>query len=178
MAQKTDSRITDYKCDANFSSPGNRTCTDVLTNNPLKKKFLPLPSLSLQQMPMVCEVMPFAVVLSLSCVRLFVLHGLQHARLPCPSPSQSLLKLMSIELMPSNNLILYHPLLFLSSIFLSIRVFPNESAPCIRWPKSWSFSFSISSFNEYSGFISFRVDYFDLFAVQGTLKNLLQHHRT
>ena len=89
--------------------------------------------------------------------------------------SQSLLKLMSIELMmPSNHLILYRPLLLLPTIFPSIRVFSNESVLCIRWPKCWSFSISPS--NEYSGLISFRIDWFDLIAVQGTLKNLLQHH--
>ena len=78
--------------------------------------------------------------------------------------------------MPSNNLILYRSLLFLPSIFPSIRVFSNESALCIRWPKCWSFSFSISSSNEYSGLISYRIDWFYLFAVQGNLKSLLQHH--
>ena len=88
--------------------------------------------------------------------------------------SQSLLKLMSIELMmPSNNLILRCPLLLLPSIFPSIRVFSNELALCIRWPKYWSFSFSICPSNEYSGLISFRIDCFDLLAVQGTLKSLL-----
>ena len=93
--------------------------------------------------------------------------------------SQSLLKLMSIELvMPSNHLILCHPLLLLPSIFPSIRVFSNESALHIRWPEyySFSFSFSISPSNEYSGLISFRIDWFDILAVQGTLKSLLQHH--
>ena len=89
--------------------------------------------------------------------------------------SWSLLKLMSIELvMPSNHLILFHPLLLLPSIFPTIRVFSNESTLCIRWPKFWSFSISPS--NEYSGLISFRIDWFDLLAVWGTLKNLLQHH--
>ena len=78
--------------------------------------------------------------------------------------------------MASRHLIFYHPLLLLLSIFLSIRVFSNESAICIRWPRCWSFSFSISPFNEYPGFISFRIDWFDLFAVQRTLKSLLQHH--
>ena len=78
--------------------------------------------------------------------------------------------------MPSNHLILCCPLLLLPSIFPSIRVFSNESALCIRWPKYWSFSFSISSFNEYSGLISFRMDWLDLFAVQGILKSLFQHH--
>ena len=91
--------------------------------------------------------------------------------------SQSLLRFISIEsVMASRHLIFYHPLLLLLSIFLSIRVFSNESAIRIRWPRCWSFSFSISPFNEYPGFISFRIDWFDLFAVQGTLKSLLQHH--
>ena len=91
--------------------------------------------------------------------------------------SQSLLKLMSVVLvMPSKHLILCHPLLLLPSVFPSIRVFSNKSALCIRWPKYWSFSFSISPSNEYSGLISFRIDWFDLFAVQRTLKGLLQHH--
>ena len=92
--------------------------------------------------------------------------------------SLSLFKLMSIEsVMPSNYLILCHRLLLLPSIFPSIRGFSNELAPCIRWPKYWSFSFSfsISNSNEYSGLISFRVDQFDLLAVQGTLKSILQH---
>ena len=91
--------------------------------------------------------------------------------------SRSLLKLMSIEsVMPSNHLILCHPLLLLPSIFPSIRVFLNESALCIRWPRYWSFSFNISPSNEYSGLISFRMDWLDLLPVQGTLKSLLQHH--
>ena len=91
--------------------------------------------------------------------------------------SWSLLKLMSIELvMPSNHLILCHPLLLTPSIFPSIRVFSNESVLCIRWPKDWSFSFSISPSNEYSGLISFRMDWLDLLAVQRTLRSLLQHH--
>ena len=103
-------------------------------------------------------------------------HGLQHARLPCPS--WNLLKLMSIKsVMSTNHLDLCRPLLLLLSIFPSIRVFSNESVLCIRWPKYWSFSFSISPFNEYSGLISFRIDLFDLLAVPGTLKSLLQHHR-
>ena len=92
------------------------------------------------------------------------------ASLSC-SISLSLLKLMSIEsVMPSKNLILCHPLNLLPSIFPSITVFPNKSALCIRWPEYWSFSFHLSSYNEYSGFISFRTDWFDLLAVQGTLK--------
>ena len=91
--------------------------------------------------------------------------------------SWSLLKPMSVELMmPSNHLILYRPLLLLSSNFPSIRVFLNESVLCIRWPKYWSFSFSISPSSEYSGLIFFRIDWLDLHAVQGTLKSLLQHH--
>ena len=91
--------------------------------------------------------------------------------------SQSLLKLMSIEsVMPSNHLMLCHPLLLLPSIFPSIRVFSNESALHIRWPKYWSFSFNISPSNEYSGLTSFRVDWLDLLAVQRTLKSLLQHY--
>ena len=91
--------------------------------------------------------------------------------------SQSLLKLMSIELvMPSNHLILCHSLLLLPSIFPSIRVFSNESLIPIRWPKYWSFSFSTSPSNEYSGLISFRMDWLDLLTVQGTLRSLLQHH--
>ena len=80
--------------------------------------------------------------------------------------------------MPSNHLILCHPLLFLPSIFPSIRVFSNESALCMRWPKYWSFSLNISPSNEYSGLITFRMDWLDLFAVQGTLKRLLQHHNS
>ena len=78
--------------------------------------------------------------------------------------------------MPSNHFILCHPLLLLPSIFPSIRVFSNESVLCIRWPKYWSFNFNISPSNEYSGVISFRINWFDLFAVQGTLQSLLQHH--
>ena len=91
--------------------------------------------------------------------------------------SRSLLKLMSITLvMPSNHLILCHPLLLPPSIFPNIRIFSNESVLCIRWPKYWSFSFSISPSNEYSGLSSFRMDWLDLLAAQGTLKSLLQHH--
>ena len=89
------------------------------------------------------------------------------------------LKLMSLKsVMPSNHLLLCHPLLLLPLIFPSIRVFSNESVLHIRWPNDWSFSFSISSSNEYSGLISFRMDQLDLLAVQGTLKGLLQHHTT
>ena len=108
-------------------------------------------------------------------------HELQHARLPCPSllPGTVLhyLTEMSIELVfPSNHLILCHPLLFLLSIFPSIKVFSNKLVLCIRWPKYWSFSFSISPSKEYSGLISLKIDWLDLLTVQGTLKSLLQHH--
>ena len=103
-------------------------------------------------------------------------HGPQHTRPPCPSPTQNLPKLMFIEsVMPSNRLILC-PVLLLPSIFPSIRVFSNESALHIRWPKYQSFSFNISPSNEHSGLISFRMHWLDLLAVQGTLKSLLQHH--
>ena len=98
------------------------------------------------------------------------------ASLPITNP-QSLLKLMSIEsVKPTNHLILCHPLLLLPSIFPSIRVFSNESVLCIRQPKYWSFSYSISPSNEYSGLISFRMDWLDLLAVLGTPESLLQHH--
>ena len=103
-------------------------------------------------------------------------HGLEHARLPCPSPSYGVCSNSYIEsVMPSNCLILCCPLL-LPSIFPSIRVFSSESVLPIRWPKYWSFSFSISPSNEYSGLIFFRIDSLDLLAVQGTLKSLLQLH--
>ena len=103
-------------------------------------------------------------------------HGLQHTRPPCSiTNSWSLLKLMSIELvMPPNHLILFCPLLLLPSIFPSIRVFSIESVLRIRWSKYWSFS--VSPCKEYAGLISFRIDWFGLLAVQGTLKSLLQHH--
>ena len=105
-------------------------------------------------------------------------HGLQHARPPCLSPAPGVHSdSTSIELMmPTNHLILCHPLFLPPSIFPSIRVFSNESVICIRRPKHWSFSFSISPSKEYSGLISFRMDWLDPFAVQGTLKSLLQHH--
>jgi len=117
-------------------------------------------------------------VQSLSHVPLFVtLWTAAHQTSLSITNSWSLLKLMSIELgMPSNHLILCHPLLLPPAIFPSIRVFSNESALHIRWPKYWSFSFSISPSNEYSGLISVRMDWLDLLAVQGTLKSLLQHH--
>ena len=117
-------------------------------------------------------------VQSLSCVQLFATPWTAACQVSLSiTNSWSLLKLMSIEsVMPSNHLILCHPLLLPPSIFLSIRVFSNESVLLIRWPKYWSFSFSISPSNEYSGLISFRMYWLDLLAVQGTLKGLLQHH--
>ena len=103
-------------------------------------------------------------------------HELQHARPLSITNSRRLAKLMSIELvMPSNHLILFHPLLLLPSIFPSIRVFSGESSLQIRWPKYWNFSFNISPSNEHPGLISFRMDWLDLLAVQGALKSLLQH---
>ena len=120
----------------------------------------------------------FCSVQSLSRVRLFATPWTAaHQASLSITNSRSLLKLMSIDsVMPSNHLNLCRPLLLLPSIFPSIRVFSSESVLRIRWPKYWSFSFSISSSNEYSGPISFRMDWLDLLAVQETLKNLLQHH--
>ena len=120
----------------------------------------------------------FSSVQSLSRVQFFVIPwtAARQASLPFTN-SQSLLKLMSIQsVMSSNHLILYHLLLLLPSIFPSISVFSNESVLHIRWPKYWSFSFSIGPSNEYSGLISFRMDWLDLLAVQGTLRSLHQHH--
>ena len=117
----------------------------------------------------------FSSVQSLSCVQIFATPWTAVGQ-PSMSitNSQTLPKLMSIELlMPSNHLILCHPLLLLPSIFPSIRVFSNESALCIRWPKYWSFNFSISPSDEHQGLISFRMDWLDLFTVQGTLQSLL-----
>ena len=117
-------------------------------------------------------------VQSLSHVGLFVTPWTAaHQASPSITNSQSLLKIMSIKsVMPSNNLILCYSLLLSSSIFPSIRVFSNKSVLRIRWPKYWSFSFNFSPSNGHSGQISFRIDWFDLLAVQGTLKSLLQHH--
>ena len=122
--------------------------------------------------------MRFSSVQLLSRVRLFVTPWTTACQAFLSiTNSRSLLKLMSIQsVMPSNHLILCHPLLLPPSIFPNIRVFSNESALHIRWPKYWSFSFSLSLSNEYSGLISFRMDWLDLFAVRGTLKCLLQHH--
>ena len=99
-------------------------------------------------------------------------HEPQHARPPCPSPTPR----VHPNPCPSNRIILCHPLLLLPSVFLSIKIFTNESALCLRWPTYWSFSFNISPSNEHPGLISFRMDWLDLLAVQGTLKSLLQHH--
>ena len=120
----------------------------------------------------------FSSVQPLSRVRLFATPWTAACQAsPSISNSQCLLKLMCIEVvMPSNHLILCHPLLLPPSIFTSIRIFSSESFIRIRWPKYWSFSFSISPSNEYSGLISSRMDWLDLLAVQGTLKSLLQHH--
>ena len=122
----------------------------------------------------------FSSVQSLNHVRLFATPWTTaHQASLSITNSWSLLKLMSIEsVIPSSHLILCHPLLLLPSIFPSIRVFSNESVLHIRWPKYWSFTFSISPANEYSGLISFRIDWFDLLAGQGTLKILLQHHNS
>ena len=120
----------------------------------------------------------FSSVQSLSCVQLFATPwtAVSQASLSTTN-SWSLLKLMFIEsVMPSNHLILSYPLLLPPSIFRSIRVFSNESVLHIRWPKYWNFNVNISPSNEYSGLISFRIDWLDLLAVQGTLKSLLQHH--
>ena len=104
-------------------------------------------------------------------------HGLQHTRHICPSPTPGAAQTMSIEsVMPFNHLILCHPLLLLPSIFPSIRIFSNKLVLSIRWPKYWSFSLSICPSNELPGLVSFRMDWLDLLAVQGTLKSLLQHH--
>ena len=120
----------------------------------------------------------FSSVRSFSDVQIFVTPWTAACQASLPiNNCQSLLKLMSIEsMMPSNHLILCCSLLPPPSIFLSIRVFSNKSVLRIRWPNYWSFSFRISPFNEHSGLISFRFDWFDLLAVQGTLKSLLQHH--
>ena len=120
----------------------------------------------------------FSSVQSLSCVWLFATPWTAaHQASLSITNSWSLLKLMSIEsVVPSNHLILCYPLLLLPSVFPSIRVFSNESLLRIRWPKYWNFSFSISPSNEHPGLISFRMDWLNLLAVQGTLKSLLQHH--
>ena len=120
----------------------------------------------------------FNSIQSLSCVQFFATPWTAaHQASLSITISWSLLKPMSIEsVMLSSHLILCHPLLLLPSIFPSIRVFSSELVICIRWPKYWSFSFSIGPSNEYPGLISFRIDWFDFLAVQGTFKSLLQHH--
>ena len=118
----------------------------------------------------------FVVVQSLGCVQFFETPW-SRLSLPVLHYVWSLLKFMHIEsMMPSNHLIFCCPLLFLPSIFPSIRIFSRESTLLIRWPKCWNFNFIISSFNEYSGLISFRIDWLDILTFQGTLKGLLQHH--
>ena len=126
----------------------------------------------------ICERSVFSSVQSLSRVRLLVTPWTPACQASLSIiNSRSLPKLVSNEsVMPSNHFILCHPLILLPSIFPNIRVFSNETALRIRWPKYWSFSFSISSSNEHPGLISFRMDWLDLLAVQGTLKSLLQHH--
>ena len=140
--------------------------------------FWPLRLLSLSSPVHMPALFQFSSVQSLSHVQLFATQcTAAHQASLSITNSQSLFKLMSIELvMPSNHLILCRPLLLLPSIFSSIRVFSNESVLHIRWPKYWSFCFSISPSNEYSGLISFRIDWLDLPVVQETLKSLLQHH--
>ena len=119
-----------------------------------------------------------AVIQSLSHAQLFATWGAGALQASLSfTISWILLRLISFEsVMPSNHFTLSYPLLLLPSIFPSLRVFPNESAPCLRWPEYWSFSFSISPSNKYLGLISLRIDWLDLLAIQGTLKSLLQHH--
>ena len=126
---------------------------------------------------MITSLFQFSTVQSLNGVQLFATPWTTACQASLSiTNSWSLLKLMFIvSVMPSNHLILCHPLLFPPSIFPSIRVFSSESALCFRWPKYWSLSFTISPSNEYSGLISFRMDWLDLLAVQGTLKSLLQY---
>ena len=126
-----------------------------------------------------CETLcEFSSIQSLSHVQIFTTPWTAaHQASLSITNSRRLLKLMSIKsVMPSNHLVLCHPLLLLPSIFPSIRVFSNESVLCIRRPKCWSFHFSISPSNEYSGLISIKIDWFDVLAIQGTLKSLLQYH--
>ena len=120
----------------------------------------------------------FSSVQSLSCVQLFATPWTAaHQSSQSITNCQSLLKLISLEsVIPSNDLTLCRPHCLLSSVFPSNRVFSNESVLCIRWPKYWNFCFNISPSNEYSGLISFRIDWLDVLAVQGALKSLLQHH--
>ena len=131
-----------------------------------------------ESLPVIKPKPQFSSVQTLSHVRIFATPSIAACQASLSiTNSWSLLKLMSIELvMPSSHLILCHPLLLLPPIPPRIRVFSNESTLCMRWPKYWSFSFSISPFSEHPGLISFRMDWLDLLAVQGTLKSRLQHH--
>ena len=142
--------------------------------------YIPPPPPSELPFPLPSHPSQFSSVQLLSCVQLFVTPWTAACQASLSiTNSQSPLKLMSIEsVMPSNHLILCHPLLFLPSIFPRIRVFSNESVLRIRWPKYWSFSFSISPSNKYSRLLFLRINWFDLLSVQGTLKSLLQHHRS
>ena len=152
------------------SQDSNRPWTSSDSN--IFSTFAIIPSRTLPK----CNLSHAVVIQSRSCVQFFAIPwtAARQASLSI-TISQSFLKFMSIEsVMPSNHLVLCHPLLLLPSIFPSTGVFSKESNLHIMWPKNWSFS--ISSSNEYSGLISFRIDWFDLFAVQGTVKSLLQHH--
>ena len=164
------------------------THTYIYTNIPKNKSIFPVSIFYIYTIYIFVLCLPLgSLFLWLRSQVIFVVHLLSRVRIfatPCTACqasmsftiSWSLLKLMSTEsVMPFNHLVLCHPLLLLPSIFPSIRVFSNESAFCIWRPKYWSFSFSISPSNEYSGLISFRMDWLDLLAVQGTLKSLLQH---
>ena len=162
-----------------FSNSGSLTLSSLphqatrWGNCPFLPVFIPRPKLFAYT-----HLTQFSSVQLLSCVWLFATPwtAARQASLSITN-SRSLPKLMSIELMmPSNHFILCRPLLLLPSIFPNIKVFSNESALCIRWPKFWSFSFNFSPSNEHPGLISFRMDWLDLLAVQGTLKSLLQHH--
>ena len=146
-------------------------CQDIWGNTPWSHGY------TLLHTVLLFIVFSLSSVQSLSCVQLFATPWTAaHQASLSITNFQSLLKLMSIEsVMPSSHLILFCPLLLPPSIFSSIRVFSNESVLCIRWPKYWSFSFSISPSSEYSGLISFRTDWFDFLVVHGTLKSLLQH---
>ena len=148
------------------------SCQDIWDNMPWSHGY------TLLRTVLLFIVFSLSSIQSLSCVQLFVTPWTAaHQASLSITNSQSLLKHLSVEsVMPSNHLILFCPLLLPPSIFSSIKVFANESVLHIRWPKYWSFSLSISPSNEYSGLISFRMDWLDLLAVQGTLKSLLQHH--
>ena len=152
------------------SSPASNDSIFIHCYSPQSTAYITVTALSIQ----------FSSVQSLIRVRLFATPWTAACQASLfITKSQSLLKLMSIDsVMPSNHLILCRPLLLPPSIFPSIRVFSNESALCIRWPKYWSFSFSISPSHEYSGLVSFRMDWLDLLAVQGTLKHIQKqrHH--